>query len=315
MARLASANSIDDFCLFAPPGPNPTPIGDSESYEVAWCTKPRNNARVIPDGTITGVSFLRTDFYVQLMGTGDFTRLNIPVNDAGGELDPHGATGEGNPVGGNVTTLSGTTDVSYTEWMMYISYNQFCFRICTNANSTYSAADMCWHELDEMGCQFVMPGTYKSAGVFETCEADVAYPPGWYPTATVSGTTQFSKFSQRYTGTFSGTPYTIGDTVTPSAPYSTPQSSHCKTIPTISNGIPLASLGVSGGSSPTGGLMTSRTSTLSPSPTSGSAGSLGSGASTPGQSSGTRKYDGGLEIVLVSSWAVLAGIGAVALLA
>ncbi len=31
-----------------------------QAIEVAWCTKARNNARVIPDGVITGVSFLKT---------------------------------------------------------------------------------------------------------------------------------------------------------------------------------------------------------------------------------------------------------------
>jgi hypothetical protein len=162
-----------------------------QTIEVAWCTKPRNNARVIPDGTITGISFLKTDFYVQIMGNGDFTKLNIANGDFGGELDPHGAYGTGNPVGGNVTTnVVDGVDEPIQEWMLYIDYNQFCLRACTNANSTCqfflsffflflpsfpffpifnanstdSAAFMCWHELDEMGCEFVMPGTYNPPG-------------------------------------------------------------------------------------------------------------------------------------------------------
>ena len=40
----------------------------------------------------------------------------------------------------------------------YMSYNQFCLRICIAENSTYSAALECQHTLDEMGCQWVMPG-------------------------------------------------------------------------------------------------------------------------------------------------------------
>lgn len=40
----------------------------------------------------------------------------------------------------------------------YMSYNQFCIRICTAENSTYSAAIECQHTLDEMGCNWVMPG-------------------------------------------------------------------------------------------------------------------------------------------------------------
>ncbi|KAF7333444.1 hypothetical protein MVEN_02360400 [Mycena venus] len=241
MARLLSVNSIDDFCLFAPPT-GPSAIADTETEEVAWCTMPRNNARVIPDGTITGVSFLKTDFYVQIMGHGDFTKLNVQPGDAGGELDPHGAEGTGNPVGGNVTTtVADGTDLPIAEWMLYMSANQFCLRACYNANSTYSSAFMCWHELDVMGCEFVMPGTYHDAGTFETCDADVAYPPGWYPTV-VDGTTSFSTFAQFFTGIYTGadgqpTPYTVGDTVTPDAPFSTPSSSNCVTKATISNGI------------------------------------------------------------------------------
>ncbi|KAJ7102793.1 hypothetical protein C8R44DRAFT_887528 [Mycena epipterygia] len=241
MARLLSVNSIDDFCLFAPP--YTAAIPDTETLEVAWCTMPRNGARVIPDGTITGVTFLKTDFYVQIMGTGDFTKINIAAGDSGGELDPHGATGDGNPVGGNVTTtIVDGIDEPIAEWMLYISANQFCLRACTNANSTYSAAFMCWHELDVMGCEFVMPGTYNAPGTFETCEADVAYPPGWYPTATVDGTTKFSTFAQYFTGVANGadgnpTPYTVGDLVTPTAPYTIPSSSKCVTKATISNGI------------------------------------------------------------------------------
>jgi hypothetical protein len=73
---------------------------------------------VIPDGVITGLRYIETDFYVQIMGYGDFTKLNIPYGDFGGELDPHGATGDGNPVGGNVTNNRSGSDVSYEEWMV-----------------------------------------------------------------------------------------------------------------------------------------------------------------------------------------------------
>ncbi|KAJ6602287.1 hypothetical protein B0H10DRAFT_1923311 [Mycena sp. CBHHK59/15] len=246
MARLLSVNSIDDFCIFAPP--YLAKIPDTEGIEVAWCTMPRNNARVIPDGTFSGVSFLKTDFYVQIYGFGDFTKLNIAPNDGGGELDPHGATGAGNPEGGNVTTtIVDGIDEPIAEWMLYIDNNQFCLRACTNANSTYSAAFMCWHELDEMGCEFVMPGTYNyQGGIYETCDADVAYPPGWYPEVS-GGTTTFSTFAQYATGVYTGgdgreTSYTVGDTVTPAGPYSTPRSSNCVTQASISNGIALSLL-------------------------------------------------------------------------
>ncbi|KAF8198160.1 hypothetical protein K438DRAFT_701252 [Mycena galopus ATCC 62051] len=301
-ARLLSINAIDDFCLFAPP--TLANISDTETEEVAWCTKARNNARVIPDGTITGVSFLTTPFYVQVMGTGNFTLLNIPQGDEGGELDPHGATGAGNPIGGNVTTnVVDGVDEPIAEWMLYIDYDQFCLRACTNANSTYSAAFMCWHELDEMGCEFVMPGTYNPPGTFESCEADVAYPPGWYPTATVDGTTQFSTFAQYFTGVYTGadgqlTPYTVGTTVTPTAPYMTPSSSSCTTTSTIANGIALASLGLTG--SVASGSASNTASGSTP---------THSGAAFRGARVGTGSGGEYAGIVLISIVASLAAIG------
>lgn len=136
-------------CLFAPPEPNSV-IGNTEQEEVAWCIRkcfamsaksstrlvhqrrkrlgpgprlirvlaePRNNARVIPDGTFQAVHFVKTPLYWQVMGWGDFTKINIAAGDFGGELDPHGATGDGNPVGGNVTANATGQDVHYQEWM------------------------------------------------------------------------------------------------------------------------------------------------------------------------------------------------------
>lgn len=38
---------------------------------------------------------MQTPDYVQITGIGDLTSMNIPAGDAGGELDPHGATGNG----------------------------------------------------------------------------------------------------------------------------------------------------------------------------------------------------------------------------
>ncbi|KAJ6632177.1 hypothetical protein B0H10DRAFT_1771923 [Mycena sp. CBHHK59/15] len=295
MARLLSVNSIDDFCLFAPPAPN-SQIADTEELEVAWCTQPRNNARVIPDGVITGLTFLKTDFYVQIMGTGDFTKLNIAAGDQGGELDPHGASGAGNPVGGNVTTtIADGVDEPIAEWMLYMSASQFCLRACTNANSTYSAAFMCWHELDVMGCEFVMPGTYNAPGTFETCEADVAYPPGWYPSVN-GGTTSFSTFAQYFTGAYTGndglpTPYTVGDTVTPTAPASIPSSSKCVTQATISNGIALASLSAGAiGTAPPDGFSSSKAASATGAPApSASAATKGSSAPAGSSAAATKK--------------------------
>ncbi|KAJ9119043.1 hypothetical protein QFC22_003534 [Naganishia vaughanmartiniae] len=283
-SRLLSANSIDDFCIFAPPEKGVT-IGDSEAFEVAWCTKARNNARVIPDGVLKAVHFIKTPLYVQVQGWGDFTQLNIASGDLGGELDPHGATGDGNPVGGNVTSNVSGTDVHYEEWMNYMSDTQFCLRICTAENATYSASLECQHTLDEMGCEWVMPGDYTQ-DTFTSCDGDSAYPPGIYPLA--NGST--STFAQRYTGTYidgasSTQLFTVGQTVTPPAPYSTPATSNCQTFSSIGNGI--ASLALANAGSATGKASGSSSMTSSMAASSSGASSMSSGSSAAASRSGS----------------------------
>jgi len=57
------------------------------------------------------------------MGYGDLTKLNIPFGDYGGELDPHGPQGDGNPIGGNVTNNRTGGDVNYEEWMVSLIFS------------------------------------------------------------------------------------------------------------------------------------------------------------------------------------------------
>lgn len=102
-----------------------------------------------------------------LASVGDFTKINIPNKDAGGELDPHGADGNGNPIGGLVYGDSFGKGLQYHEWTSFISSDEFCFRACTGAN----AARNCQHIYDIMGCYWNMPANYD-AGVFENCKGD-----------------------------------------------------------------------------------------------------------------------------------------------
>jgi hypothetical protein len=88
---------VDDFCLWAPPKANSGTIGDTEQIEIAWCTKSGRGTRVMPAGTLHSAHFVKTPDYVQVTGTGDFTKINVQAKDEGGELDPHGADGNGNP--------------------------------------------------------------------------------------------------------------------------------------------------------------------------------------------------------------------------
>jgi len=246
MSRLLSLNSVDDFCIFGNPGGQYAgeEIGNIEAVVVPYCVKARNNARVIPDGTLLAAHFVKTPAYVQVQGFGDFTQIGIKDGDYGGELDPHGATNLGNPIGANVTSNVSGTDVFYQEWMQYVSFEQFCFRVCI-AEPKFPTALMCEHELDVMGCAFVMPGNYERTG-FDSCDADAAEPPGLYPQPDGSYSTFRQLFSGVYTQNGVAISYTVGNSVTPSAPFSVPHSSNCVTYSSIGNGI--ASLANSTGS-------------------------------------------------------------------
>lgn len=76
------------------------------------CIQSGYGTRLIPEGAITGAHFVQTPDYVQITGmfhpmscataslslvagVGDLTQLNVAPGDEGGELDPHGADGNG----------------------------------------------------------------------------------------------------------------------------------------------------------------------------------------------------------------------------
>lgn len=172
-------NSLEDFCLWGPP--TVQTVGDSEAYEVAWCLMGGHGTRVMPSGTITGAHFVKTPDYVQITGQGDFTKINIKAHDDGGELDNHGADGNGNPVGGLVYGMpfsSSGVPSQFHEWTNFMSATEFCIRACTGPN----AAINCNHIYDVMGCAWNMPASY-STGVFESCNGDDSLPMGIYTTS------------------------------------------------------------------------------------------------------------------------------------
>ncbi|ESK95929.1 macrofage activating glycoprotein [Moniliophthora roreri MCA 2997] len=203
MCQTAWINSAEDFCVWAPPSPGT--IGDTERIEVAYCTKSGRGTRLIPDGSLKGVHFVKTPHYVQVTGVGDFTSMNIPRGDDGGELDPHGADGLGNPIGGLVYGSGFGSNLQYHEWTNFVSYNEFCFRACVGAN----APTLCQHIYDVMGCAWNMPANYN-AGVFENCEGDDGEPMGVYGTST----------------------WFQGQEPTPAA-HPAPASSNCHILPTV----------------------------------------------------------------------------------
>jgi len=202
--QTAWINDVDDFCLWAPPSVGT--IGDTEREEVAWCTKAGRGTRTMPDGTLKGVHFVKTPDYVQVTGVGDFTKINVRKGDAGGELDPHGADGNGNPIGGLVYGNTFGTNLQYHEWTSFISDTEFCFRACIGTN----AAKNCNHIYDLLGCYWNMPANYD-AGTYESCKGDDDLPMGVYGSST---------FYQ-------------GQKPTPPA-HPAAKSSDCRTVPTVS---------------------------------------------------------------------------------
>ncbi|KAI9510079.1 hypothetical protein F5148DRAFT_1282277 [Russula earlei] len=215
-----------DFCVFAPPDSGPgSVIGNTEAgltfissskrrsytgFSADRSGVPGYGTRIIPDGTLTGAHFVKTPDYVQVTGIGDLTKINIPANDAGGELDPHGADGKGNPIGGLVFSSAFTGQfVQLHEWSNFVSASEFCFRGC---NDGPNAPTLCQHIYDVMGCNWNMPGNYGPG--FDQCLGDDGEPMGVYGSSTF----------------FQGQP-----TTPPAHP--APPTSSCTTVSTLSNGI------------------------------------------------------------------------------
>lgn len=167
MCQNLYLNSATDFCLWGPQGPKPVGIGNSEREVVSYCTKAGRGTRLIPPGTLRSVHFVRTPHYVQVSGTGIFENIHISKKGGGGELDPHGEDGLGNPIGGLVFTNAFGNLVQAHEWTSFIDENHFCLRVCKDDDM---AADYCKHIYDKMGCEFNMPTNPDELGVFESCE-------------------------------------------------------------------------------------------------------------------------------------------------
>lgn len=170
-------NGPDDFCLW---GPQQTAsIGNVEGEVVAYCTKPGRGTRLFPDGTILSAHFLETPDYIQITGTGVFTNIGV-IPDGGGELDPHGAEGTGNPIGGlvfsNVWTGGSGAGQQIHEWTNFMSESEYCIRVCKDGPM---APTYCGHVYDINGCQWNIPGRYDDG--FERCQADNTLPMGLYP--------------------------------------------------------------------------------------------------------------------------------------
>jgi len=192
MCQTAFINSIEDFCLWAPPEPNSI-VGDTEGEMVAWCTQPGRGTRLIPAGALQGVQFTRTPSYIQVVGFIDQRQINIGDGDYGGEMDPHGADQRGNPLGGLMFTqqfgegrganASGTTNgtqwTQVMQWHNFMGANMFCLKSCDPADD--NDWHYCEHIFDRIGCYYNAPADYGSInGTFTSCDGDNQMFPGVY---------------------------------------------------------------------------------------------------------------------------------------
>ncbi|RXW21705.1 hypothetical protein EST38_g4149 [Candolleomyces aberdarensis] len=175
LCQTAYINSLDDFCLWAPPEAG-SDVGSIEGEMVAWCTQAGHGTRIIPDGTITGVQFTKAPDYIQVVGFMNQTNINMLPGDAGGEMDPHGADRRGNPMGGLLYTNAWTgTYVQVVQWHNFMGADIFCLKACDPRQP--NDARYCEHIFDTQGCGFNAPSNARN-GVFESCASDNQPMPG-----------------------------------------------------------------------------------------------------------------------------------------
>lgn len=229
LCQTAVINSIDDFCLWGPPIPDSL-IGNTEGENVAWCTKPGYGTRVIPQGAISGLQFMKTPDYVQVTGFIKQQLVDIAADDSGGELDPHGADQRGNPLGSLLFSKAWTGDfVQAVEWHNFMGGGTFCLKACDPSKA--NAPRYCEHVFDRIGCQYNAPAAYVD-GVFLSCDGDSQDFPGVYTDA--SGATQTYVQPAESLGAISTIPYTAR----------IPASSNCQTFSsaTLFSGAPTATI-------------------------------------------------------------------------
>jgi len=156
-------------------------IGSVEAKVVAYCTKPYHGTRLIPPGAITGLQWTKTPGYIQAVGFVQNTGIGLDSTDQGGELDPHGADLQGNPLGGMVfsngtTDSDGTTLTQVYNWNTFVGGGQFCFKACYNS---ITSPDYCENTYDLVGCEYNMPSAAQN-GSFTECDGDVQEVVGVY---------------------------------------------------------------------------------------------------------------------------------------
>ncbi|KIM43617.1 hypothetical protein M413DRAFT_443541 [Hebeloma cylindrosporum] len=214
LCQTSLFNGLADFCVWGPPESGAV-FQDVTGEMVAWCTRSGYGTRLIPDGALTGLQFLKTPDYIQINGFLDQTKVNIYTGELGGQLDPHAVDGRGNPIGGLMfSNIWGGSYTQVIEWITFMGQNMFCIKACNPASP--NAAAYCAHQYDRIGCPYNAPSNVQET-VFQECDADNAEFPGVY---TFAGVVQ----------TYTQPPASLGPIT--SIPYvpKVPASSNCRTF-------------------------------------------------------------------------------------
>ncbi|KAJ8295094.1 hypothetical protein OF846_002133 [Rhodotorula toruloides] len=337
LCQTAVINSIDDFCLWvrlmkriiehkravdpqlalqAPPEPGKT-VGDIEGEMVAWCTKEGYGTRIIPEGALQGVQFIRTPHYVQVVGYIDQVKIDMQADDYGGEMarllsfppsfrgNPLGGLLFSNAFGGNSSrngTRNGTQFQQVIQWHNFMGGAQFCLKACDPSYENGWA--MCEHIFDRIGCTYNAPSTWsKINGTFESCLGDDQLYPGQY-------------IENGRTMTYTQPPESLGPiTTVPYTPF-TPSSSSCTPYTSASIYTAAAQLAPSSSSSsasssaPTSSASGSASATASSGSGAGSAAGPASTGTAGGQQNSQPGSGSGAEDLKVAGMmvAVVAGL-------
>jgi len=294
--QVLSVNSPSDFCLWGPPTANST-ISDDEGIVVAWCSAQGHGTRLMPEGTITGLSWFRTPDYVMIVGNIIQENVNMQTGDSGGELDPHGADLCGNAIGATtfstVFNSTGNTEHQVSDWTQFIGNDAFCLKIC-DPNSPLRA-NYCENRYDLIGLNYNCPAPAVEPGVFVSCEADNMTPVGTYVTNGV-------------TSTWSQPPESLGPvTFVPYTPV-VPATSNCVTLTSsaLFQNLPQPTAAVSGGTLSSSGSA-SATASAGSSHATTSATRTGSSSGAAASATGGSSQSSGAGSVKVSALATLLG--------
>ncbi|GAA5840679.1 hypothetical protein JCM9279_007401 [Rhodotorula babjevae] len=312
MCQTLIANDIKDFCLWGsdPTGTELDTIGDIEAAVVSYCTQKGHGGRTIKAGAITGVQVLKTEAYIQWTGFVDQTALHLTADDSGGELDPHGADLQGNPLGGLVYSSGLPSGDNKTleqavEWNLFIGGGVFCLKLCDPEYYKKTGVFFCENRYDRMGCSYNMPASYVDKE-FSVCDSELQDVVGVYTGS--DGKT--STYSQPPEGTAPNPPYDPR----------VPKSSNCQTYASTdlfeavstSAASSSSATGSASGASMTGGASGSTSAGASQSSgAGGSAASQGAG----GNSAAAPSTGSGAAMWLASSGFVALVAGALAVLA